>query len=72
MSQTRAGWRGRQGLVNELSDKAEKKDAMGEIHRLHTKMAAFNSQMSQAKGWGLSREKGFESKGFNKEGQKSG
>jgi hypothetical protein len=33
-------------------------------------MTAINSQMSQAKGWGFSREKEFESKGVNKEGQK--
>jgi hypothetical protein len=42
MSQTIAG---PEGLANEQFDKAEKKDAMGEIHRLHTKMAAFNSQI---------------------------
>ncbi len=58
--------------MNEHSEKADKKYAMREIHRLRTKVAAINSQTPQAKGWGLSREKGFESKGFNKEGQKSG
>ncbi len=52
MSQTRAGVAGEvgKGLVNEQSDKAEKKDAMGEIHRLRSKALAVNLQMSQVKG----------------------
>jgi len=41
---------------------AEKKDALGEIHRLRPK----NLQMSQVKGWGYSGQKGLESKRSNK------
>jgi len=45
---------------------AEKKDALGEIHRLRPK----NLQMSQVKGWGYSGQKGLESKRSNKAGKK--
>jgi len=38
-------------LRSKRSYEAEKKRAMGEIHKLRTKVAAINSQMSQVKGW---------------------
>jgi len=39
-------------LRSKRSYEAEKNRAMGEIHRLRTKVASISSQMSQVKGWG--------------------
>jgi hypothetical protein len=46
-------------LRSKRSYEAEKKRAMGEIHKLRTKVAAINSQMSQVKGWSTGVIKGL-------------
>jgi hypothetical protein len=66
------GWRDGEGLANEQSDMAEKKDAMGEIHRLCPKVAAINSQTPREKVWGWIMENDLRVRASTRRGKKSG
>jgi hypothetical protein len=56
-------------LRSKRSYEAEKKRAMGEIHKLRTKVAAINSQMSQVKGLSTEGRKGLRVSAPTKQGR---